>query len=148
MTHKVAPTDVPTWEQIKSQFTEADRKCMMNITSGEIDLWNCASVLKHADTIYERVSDGSMPPGKPWSKQWVQNFHTWWTSRPQCPPSEAHVPAPSANLRALSRSGGPTTERVRQTGFYDLTLPSGHRIHIPEGFDDDDLRRLLSILKP
>jgi len=35
ITHKVAPTGVPTWEQIKSQFTETDRNCMMRVT-GEI----------------------------------------------------------------------------------------------------------------
>jgi len=56
--------------------------------------------------------------------------------------------APSVKARALSSAERTTTAPTRLASFYELTLPSGHRIHLPEGFDEHELRRLLSVLAP
>jgi hypothetical protein len=53
---------------------------------------------------------------------------------------------PSVKAHGVSRAERPTTASTRLAGFYEVTLPSGHRIHVPEGFDEAELRRLLSTL--
>ena len=74
-----------TWDQIRKQFTDIDIQHMKDITGGTLDLSDCKSVHDWAQEIYNRVSTGSMPPGNPWSKEWVANFKAWMDAGAQCP---------------------------------------------------------------
>ena len=74
-----------TWDQIKSQFTTIDVDHMKQITGGGLDLSDCASVQKWAQEVYTRVSNKTMPPGKPWSQQWIDNFKQWMDEGSKCP---------------------------------------------------------------
>ena len=58
---------------IKPLFTETDRDHMEFM----FDLWSYDDVKEHADAIYGAVSDGSMPPGDPWSEDQVATFKAW-----------------------------------------------------------------------
>ena len=74
-----------TWDQIRKQFTETDIEHMKRFTGGDMDLGDCKSVHHWAQQIYEQVSAGSMPPGDPWSPEWINNFKAWMDSGAQCP---------------------------------------------------------------
>ena len=74
-----------TWSQIRSQFTDKDIQHMKDYTGGALDLSDCLSTQKWAQEVYNRVSTGSMPPGKPWSKEWVDNFKSWMDDGSKCP---------------------------------------------------------------
>ena len=74
-----------TWDQIRKQFTETDIEHMKRLTGGDMDLGDCKSVHDRAQQIYEQVSAGSMPPGDPWSAEWVNNFKAWLDAGAQCP---------------------------------------------------------------
>lgn len=71
-------------KQILSQFTPEDVAHMKSVTGGALDLSNCISVKAWASEIYAQVSTGQMPPGNPWSKEWVQNFATWMGEGSSC----------------------------------------------------------------
>ena len=74
-----------TWEQISQQFTDLDVAHMKDITGGALDLSDCESVHKWAQEIYNKVLDQEMPPGDPWSQEWIDNFKTWMDAGAQCP---------------------------------------------------------------
>jgi hypothetical protein len=74
-----------TWDQIRGQFTDIDVDHMKNHTGGGLDLSDCQNVHEWAQEIYLRVKEGSMPPGKPWSPEWVDNFKTWMDDGAICP---------------------------------------------------------------
>jgi hypothetical protein len=76
-----------TWDQISKQFTATDVAHMKRATGGKLDLSNCKSVQEWAEQIYDQVSSGSMPPGKPWPQEWVDNFQQWMKqpAGSQCP---------------------------------------------------------------
>lgn len=77
-------TDAPSWEVIKTYFTQTDVQHMLEQTQGQIDLSNCASVLASAERIYGKVSTGKMPPGNPWPPEKINHFFSWWKSNPSC----------------------------------------------------------------
>ncbi|HEY4336743.1 MAG TPA: hypothetical protein VGM89_12620 [Puia sp.] len=77
--------DIPTWDTIKGYFTKIDQQHMLAVTGGQMDLWDCKSVGENAQGIYDRVSDGSMPPGGPkWTPEMINNFFTWWKAGASC----------------------------------------------------------------
>jgi len=67
-----------TWTNtIKGQFTQLDITHMKQVSGGSIDLSDYNSVKNNGDDIYGMVSSQSMPPGNPWSQQYINNFQTW-----------------------------------------------------------------------
>lgn len=58
---------------IRSLFRPDDVEEM----SWAFDLASYADVKAHAEVIYERISDGSMPCDEPWSDERVQLFRDW-----------------------------------------------------------------------
>lgn len=121
-----AATAAPNWETIKSYFRNRDRNCMLRVSGGEIDLWDCSSVLENAGDIYDQLDSGGMPPDGRWSDERIHNFYDWWKSDPVCPGTSAKA------------AGG--------TAFA-VELASGHRIRVPSGFDSAELRRLCRTLE-
>jgi hypothetical protein len=73
-----------TWATISAQFTQTDVDHMKQVTGGSLDLGDCQSVAKNAQEIYNQVSAGSMPPGSPWSREWVDNFQEWMNEGCPC----------------------------------------------------------------
>jgi hypothetical protein len=45
--------------------------------SWAFDLASCEDVREHAEAIYERVAEGSMPCDEPWPDERVQLFREW-----------------------------------------------------------------------
>jgi hypothetical protein len=88
-----------TWDQIRQQFTDTDIAHMKRATGGQLDLSNCQSVQQWAQRIYDQVSSGSMPPGDPWSQDWVDNFQQWMNqpASSQCSSSQPSVSQPSVS---------------------------------------------------
>ena len=72
------------WTTIRSYFTQGDIDCMKQQTGGSLDLSSCQSVQQNAQDIYDMVSSGNMPPGNPWSKEWVDNFKAWMDAGAPC----------------------------------------------------------------
>lgn len=67
-----------TWTNtIKNQFKTFDIDHMKQVSGGDIDLSDYASTKRNGDDIYYQVSKKKMPPGNPWSDQYIQNFKTW-----------------------------------------------------------------------
>jgi hypothetical protein len=67
-----APT-VSFDSDIKPLFREKDRDSMRRA----FDLWSYADVQTHADSIAERLKNGSMPCDGPWPAERVQLFEDW-----------------------------------------------------------------------
>jgi hypothetical protein len=66
-----------TWnDPIKTYFTAYDIQHMKQVQP-QIDLGDYTSVKDNAVFIYPRVEDQSMPPGSPWSAEWIANFKAW-----------------------------------------------------------------------
>jgi hypothetical protein len=64
-----APVTPPTWYgQIRDMFTSEDRGHMAR---QGLDLASYGVVVNHAGNIYQPVAAGNMPPGQPWSPDWV-----------------------------------------------------------------------------
>ena len=61
---------------IRPLFREEDIECMqgMGIDLGEA-AWMC--VPENAQSVYERVADGSMPPDEAWTAEKVSLFKSW-----------------------------------------------------------------------
>ena len=66
-----------TWATIKGQFTQLDIDHMKQVTGGTLDLSSYASTKASGSDIYSMVGSGQMPPGHPWSPQYVANFKAW-----------------------------------------------------------------------
>lgn len=67
-----------TWlNTIKGQFTQLDIDHMKQVTGGSLDLGSYASTKANGPDVYSKVSSGKMPPGNPWSAQYVANFKAW-----------------------------------------------------------------------
>ena len=67
-----------TWTNtIKNQFKPFDIDHMKQVSGGDIDLSDFASTKRKADDIYAQVSSQQMPPGNPWSEQFIKNFKAW-----------------------------------------------------------------------
>ena len=76
----------PTWDLIKTYFTDNDVTCMCGQFNAQLDLHNCGQVLAYAPQIYPQVASGAMPQGgPPWSTEGVANFKAWMDSTPTCP---------------------------------------------------------------
>jgi hypothetical protein len=65
-------------KDIKPLFTPTDKDHMEFM----LDLWSYDDVKNSADEILDSLSNGRMPPGKPWPtdkvdlfKQWIQGGH-------------------------------------------------------------------------
>lgn len=77
--YKMEGIDIPSWELIKSYFTQVDQQHMLSVSNGALNLWDCNNVKTNAEIIYQKVSTGAMPPGGPrWTAAMVNNFFTWW----------------------------------------------------------------------
>ncbi len=83
--YKMVGIHVPDWPEIQAYFTNTDQQHMLNQSGGKIDLHNCKSVLANAAKIFQKVSQGLMPPGNPWGPQKINGFYSWWKSNPKCP---------------------------------------------------------------
>jgi hypothetical protein len=67
-----------TWTNtIKGQFRKIDIDHMKQVSGGSIDLNDYTSVKTNGDDIYGMVSTNAMPPGSPWTKQYIDNFKAW-----------------------------------------------------------------------
>jgi hypothetical protein len=60
-------------EDIKPLFREGDREAMEPV----FDLWAYEDVSAHADSILQRLQDGSMPCDGAWPEDQVKTFHRW-----------------------------------------------------------------------
>jgi hypothetical protein len=58
---------------IRPLFRDDDADAM----SWAFDLRSYADVKEHAEAIYERLADGSMPCDEPWPEAKVQRFRAW-----------------------------------------------------------------------
>lgn len=58
---------------IRPLFREEDAEAM----SWAFDLASYADVREHAEDIYARLADGSMPCDEPWPEAQVQRFRDW-----------------------------------------------------------------------
>ena len=58
---------------IRPLFRAEDADAM----SWAFDLASYEDVKEHAESIYERLADGSMPCDEPWSAERVQRFRDW-----------------------------------------------------------------------
>ncbi len=67
-------TSTPSFAQdIKPLFREEDRDAMDYI----FDLWDYNDVSTHAESIFERLDDGSMPCDEPWPAEQIDLFRRW-----------------------------------------------------------------------
>jgi hypothetical protein len=65
---------------IKPLFRPGDREAMESV----FDLWLYEDVAAHADRIYDRLEDGSMPCDGAWPQERVEVFKRWVDSgKPQ-----------------------------------------------------------------
>ena len=60
-------------QHVKTLFRRQDRNSM----KFAFDLWSYSDVTKHADTILERVRNGSMPCDGAWPAEYVATFQQW-----------------------------------------------------------------------
>jgi len=68
------PAPTITFESdIKPLFREKDRDSMRRA----FDLWSYADVQSHADSIVERLKNGSMPCDGAWPSERVELFERW-----------------------------------------------------------------------
>jgi hypothetical protein len=58
---------------IKPLFREQDRDAMRRA----FDLWSYSEVVAHAESIEQRLGDGSMPCDGAWPPEHVQLFQQW-----------------------------------------------------------------------
>jgi hypothetical protein len=58
---------------IRVLFREKDRRAM----DFALDLWSYDEVVQHGESIFERLSDGSMPCDEPWSEDRLRLFRRW-----------------------------------------------------------------------
>ena len=86
-----------TWEQIRSQFTDEDVAHMLQLTNNQLNLGDCQSVKQNASAIFTRVSNGTMPPGRPWPPQWVRNFADWMVAGMPCPAAGSRLAGQAAD---------------------------------------------------
>lgn len=61
---------------IRPLFREEDIECMKSM-GVELDdpVWMCVSA--NAQSVYDRLADGSMPPNEPWPADRVALFREW-----------------------------------------------------------------------
>lgn len=72
------PIEAPTWYgQIRNMFTQTD---IDHMKAQGLDLTNYESVKNSAGGIYGQVASGHMPPGNPWSQDWVDTFLAWMSA--------------------------------------------------------------------
>lgn len=63
-------------DHVRPLFRKTDRQAMKFV----FDLWDLEDVKQHADNIFARVKNGSMPPDAAWSEEKVALFRRWQTS--------------------------------------------------------------------
>jgi hypothetical protein len=74
------PASITWTNTIKAQFTQFDIDHMKQVSGGSLDLSSYASVKANGSGVYSMVSRKRMPPGNPWSDQFIQNFNAWMTA--------------------------------------------------------------------
>jgi len=68
------PSSTPSFAQaIWPLFREEDRDAMKYI----IDLWDYHDVSTNAESIFDRLEDGSMPCDEPWPSEQIDLFRRW-----------------------------------------------------------------------
>lgn len=68
------PNSAPGFEKdIKPLFREEDKEAMNYI----FDLWKYQDVSDNADSILERLEDGTMPCDEVWSEEQIETFRQW-----------------------------------------------------------------------
>jgi len=67
-------TSTPSFAQdIKPLFRQEDRDAMDYI----FDLWDYNDVSTHAEDIFDRLDDGTMPCDDPWPAEQIDLFRRW-----------------------------------------------------------------------
>ncbi|MGA7237024.1 MAG: hypothetical protein WBY44_15160 [Bryobacteraceae bacterium] len=75
-----------SWGTISAQFTVEDIQHMKDVFGDDWDLGNCTFVWTNRSEIWDAINDDRMPPGKPWSQEWKDNFNSWMSGAdPGCP---------------------------------------------------------------
>jgi hypothetical protein len=69
-----------TWDTIRGQFTVEDIQHMKNVFGDDWDLSNCTFVWTNRDEIWDAINDDRMPPDKPWTQLWKDNFKAWMSA--------------------------------------------------------------------
>jgi hypothetical protein len=68
------PSSTPSFAQaIRSLFREEDRDAMRYV----FDLWDYHDVSTNAESIIDRLEDGSMPCDEPWPSEQIDLFRRW-----------------------------------------------------------------------
>jgi hypothetical protein len=68
------PSSTPGFAQdIQPLFREEDRDAMDYL----FDLWDYHDVSTHAESILDRLEDGSMPCDEPWLAEQIDLFRRW-----------------------------------------------------------------------
>jgi hypothetical protein len=68
------PSSTPGFAQdIQPLFREEDRDAMDYL----FDLWDYHDVSTHAESILDRLEDGSMPCDEPWPAEQIDLFRRW-----------------------------------------------------------------------
>jgi len=61
-------------QDIRPLFTDEDVEHMLDF---DLDLGSYESAKENAEGIYDRLADGSMPPGTPWPDSSIARFRQW-----------------------------------------------------------------------
>ena len=118
------PVTNPTWyAQIRDMFTPKDRSHMK---PQGLDLASYDEVVEHAGEIYQEVALGNMPPGAPWSPDWVRTFLNWMHADfPKgVPPAAGTVARFGARMQL--DAAAPRASRIRK----DVTTLSGGELDL------------------
>jgi hypothetical protein len=68
------PSSTPSFAQaIRPLFRQEDRDAMKYA----FDLWDYQDVSSNAESIFDRLDDGSMPCDEPWSSEQIDLFRRW-----------------------------------------------------------------------
>ncbi len=60
-------------QAIRPLFREEDRDAMTYV----FDLWDYHDVITNAESIFDRLDDGSMPCDEPWPSEQIDLFRRW-----------------------------------------------------------------------
>src|ERR1700722_20505140 len=117
-----APISNPTWYgNVRDMFNATDKSHMRG---QGIDLANYNDVVNHAGDIYQQTAVGNMPPGSPWSSDYVATFLNWMTNG--YPKGTPNTSLAHGGLRAAYRT---TAKRLRKevTALSSTELQTLHK---------------------
>ncbi|ROZ76651.1 tyrosinase family protein [Ramlibacter sp. WS9] len=108
-TTTASPVANPTWYgQIRDMFTTTDQAHM---SAQGLDLASYTQVVQHAGDIYQQTALGNMPPGSPWTSDWVGTFLNWMTNGY---PKGTPPAVPTFLARTSLRAAAPSATRLRK----------------------------------